>query len=332
MNAAVGPAPVADADYRNVAVLIPCYNEAVAIRKVVEDFRAALPGVRVYVFDNNSSDDSASIAAMAGAEVRHVAHKGKGNVVRRMFADVDADAFIMVDGDDTYDANAAPALLEALFDHHGDMVVGVRKPVDKTVHRRGHAFGNALLSRFLGLLFGRQCSDILSGYRAFSRRFVKSFPVLSGGFEIETELTVHALELRLPIPEIDVPFKQRPAGSTSKLGTFTDGTRIFMTMLKLFSAERPMLFYGLCALVLALGSIFLSVPVFITYAKTGLVPRFPTAILSTGLMLLAALSFFAGIILDTVTRGRRETRLLAYLAYPIVRARGITNQFGDPRQ
>ncbi len=314
MNASVHTGMGTAARYENVAVVIPCYNEAIAIRKVIEDLRAALPGATIHVFDNNSSDGSARIAADAGARVHHVRFQGKGHVVRRMFADVDADAYVMVDGDDTYDATAAPSMLQILSNGTNDMVVGVRKPVHADVHRHGHAFGNALLSRFLSVLFGRPCSDILSGYRAFSRRFVKSFPVLSGGFEIETELTVHALELRLPIAECEVAFKERPAGSVSKLGTFRDGSRILITMLRLFSAERPMLFYGLCALVLAIVSIFLSIPVFITFANTGLVPRFPTAILSTGLMLLAALSFLAGVILDTVTRGRRETRLLAYLS------------------
>jgi hypothetical protein len=222
----------------------------------------------------------------------------------------------MVDGDDTYEAAAAPAMLEKLIDECLDMVVGVRKPVSADVHRRGHAFGNALLSGFLSRLFGRPCADILSGYRVFSRRFAKSFPVLSSGFEIETELTVHALELKLPTAEHPTAFKERPHGSASKLNTIRDGTRILLTMLRLFSAERPLLFYSLSAAGLALISIALAIPVVLTYAHTGLVPRFPTAILSTGLMLLAALSFFSGVILDTVTRGRREMRFLAYLAQP----------------
>lgn len=300
----------------SIAVVIPCYNEAAAIGTVMADFRAALPDAQIHVFDNNSTDDTAAIAAAAGACVHHVPMQGKGHVVRRMFADVDADAYIMVDGDDTYEAAAAPAMLDKLFDERLDMVVGVRKPVNVDVHRPGHAFGNALLSGFLSQLFGRPCSDILSGYRAFSRRFAKSFPVLSSGFEIETELTVHALELRLSVLEYPTAFKERPEGSESKLNTFRDGTRILFTMLRLFSAERPLLFYSLCAAVLALVSIVLAIPIVLTYAQTGLVPRFPTAILSTGLMLLAALSFFSGVILDTVTRGRREMRFLAYLAQP----------------
>ena len=298
----------------SVAVIIPCYNEAIAIAKVVADFRNTLPDAQIHVFDNNSSDDSAAIAATAGAVVHRVPMQGKGHVVRRMFADVDADAYVMVDGDDTYDAAAAPVMIAKLVNEGMDMIVGVRQPISADVHRRGHAFGNALLSGFLSRLFGRPCADILSGYRVFSRRFVKSFPVLSSGFEIETELTVHALELRLPLIEHPTAFKERPHGSASKLSTFRDGARILYTMLRLFSAERPLLFYSLCAAVLAFISVALAIPLVMTYAHTGLVPRFPTAILSTGLMLLAALSFFSGVILDTVTRGRREMRFLAYLA------------------
>lgn len=299
-----------------VAVMIPCYNEEVAIGKVIADFRAALPRARICVFDNNSRDRTAEIATAAGAEVFRVTMQGKGHVVRRMFADVEADAYVMVDGDDTYDAAAAAAMLQALFADHLDMVVGVREPVRADAHRPGHALGNAVLSGFLSRLFGRTCSDILSGYRVFSRRFAKSFPVLSSGFEIETELTIHALELKLPVSEVITAFKERPAGSASKLSTFRDGFRIVATMLRLFSAERPLLFYSACALLLALTAIGLAAPIIVTFAETGLVPRFPTAILATGLMTLAALCFFAGLILDTVTRGRREVRLLAYLAYP----------------
>ena len=311
MNAAVAAEASAA---RRVAVVIPCYNEAIAIGTVVADFRAALPQAAIHVFDNNSRDGTAAVAAAAGAVVHRVAMQGKGHVVRRMFADVEADAYVMVDGDDTYAAACAPAMLERLFADRLDMVVAVREPVHGEVHRRGHAFGNALLSGFLSRLFGRHCSDILSGYRVFSRRFAKSFPVLSSGFEIETELTVHALELRLPVAEVATPFKQRPEGSMSKLSTFRDGWRILGTMLRLFSAERPLLFYGVAAVLLASLSVLLAIPLVITYLHTGLVPRFPTAILATGLMLLAALSFLAGLVLDTVTRGRREMRLLAYLA------------------
>ncbi|HOV56306.1 MAG TPA: glycosyltransferase [Rhodanobacteraceae bacterium] len=311
MNAAVAAEASAA---RRVAVVIPCYNEAIAIGTVVADFRAALPQAAIHVFDNNSRDGTAAVAAAAGAVVHRVAMQGKGHVVRRMFADVEADAYVMVDGDDTYAAACAPAMLERLFADRLDMVVAVREPVHGEVHRPGHAFGNAMLSGFLSGLFGRSCTDILSGYRAFSRRFAKSFPVLSSGFEIETELTVHALELRLPVAEVATPFKQRPEGSMSKLSTFRDGWRILGTMLRLFSAERPLLFYGVAAVLLASLSVLLAIPLVITYLHTGLVPRFPTAILATGLMLLAALSFLAGLVLDTVTRGRREMRLLAYLA------------------
>lgn len=299
-----------------VAVLIPCYDEAIAIGAVVAAFRAALPGAQVFVFDNNSRDATAAVAAQAGAIVRRVELQGKGHVVRRMFADVDADAYVMVDGDDTYDAASAPRLVGTLLERRLDMVVGVREPIHTGVHRPGHAFGNRLLSGFLSRLFGRNCSDILTGYRVFSRRFAKSFPVLSSGFEIETELTVHALELRMAVGEMSTPFKERPEGSHSKLSTVRDGVRIVSTMVRLFAAERPLAFYSIIAALLALASVALAIPLFVTYAHTGLVPRFPTAILSTGLMLLAALSLFAGLVLDTVTRGRRETKMLAYLAQP----------------
>jgi glycosyltransferase involved in cell wall biosynthesis len=297
-----------------VAVLLPCYNEATTIGSVVASFRAAVPDAEVWVFDNNSSDATASQARAAGARVSHVALQGKGNVVRRMFADVDADIYIMADGDGTYDAASAPGLIGALCEARADMVVATRVAVADGAYRRGHAAGNAMLTGFLARLFGRPCKDILSGYRAFSRRFVKSFPVLSEGFEIETELTVHALELKMPIVEIDTPYRERPAGSHSKLSTWRDGWRIVRMMVRLFGAERPLLFYGLIGVALALVATVLGVPVVLEWLHTGLVPRFPTAILATGLMLMATLSFFSGLILDTVTRGRRELRMLAYLA------------------
>jgi hypothetical protein len=299
-----------------LAVLVPCHNEAATIARVVADFRAALPAATVYVFDNNSSDGTAPIAAQAGAQVRRVALQGKGHVLRRMFADVDADVYVLVDGDDTYDAASARRMVALLRAEALDMVVGVRNATGAAAYRRGHAFGNRLLTGFLAWLFGRNCTDILSGYRAFSRRFAKSFPVLSSGFEIETELTVHALELSLPVGEIVTPYKERPEGSTSKLRTYSDGARILMTMLRLFTTERPFASYGGISLLLALTSVVLAIPLVDTYLHTGLVPRFPTAILSTGLMILAALSFLAGVILATVTKGRREFKALFYLQYP----------------
>ena len=297
-----------------IAVLVPCYNERQTIAKVVADFRAALPGAAIHVYDNNSSDGTAQIAAEAGATVRHVALQGKGHVVRRLFADVEADVYVLVDGDDTYHAPSAPAMVEALLARGVDTVVGVREAQAAAAYRRGHAFGNRMLTGFLSWLFGRNCSDILTGYRVFSRRFVKSFPVLSEGFEIETELTVHALELKLGVAEVRTPYGERPEGSVSKLSTYRDGFRILKTMIRLFSAERPLEFFSLAAAAAALVAVVMMVPVVAEYLDTGLVRRFPTAILATGLMICAALAFFAGLILDTVTRGRRESKMLAYLA------------------
>jgi glycosyltransferase involved in cell wall biosynthesis len=297
-----------------IAVLVPCYNERHTIAKVVADFRAALPGAAIHVYDNNSSDGTGQIAAEAGATVRHVALQGKGHVVRRLFADVEADIYVLVDGDDTYHAPSAPAMVATLLERGVDTVVGVREAQAAAAYRRGHAFGNRMLTGFLGWLFGRNCSDILTGYRVFSRRFVKSFPVLSEGFEIETELTVHALELKLGVAEVRTPYGERPEGSVSKLSTYRDGFRILKTMIRLFSAERPLAFFSLAAAVAALVAVVLMVPVVAEYLDTGLVRRFPTAILATGLMICAALAFFAGLILDTVTRGRREGKMLAYLA------------------
>ena len=297
----------------SIAVLIPCHNESSTIAAVVGGFRSALPTAHLFVFDNNSSDDTATRAAEAGAHVRRVGLQGKGNVLRRMFADVEADVYVLVDGDDTYDAASAPRLVDLLISQSLDMVVGVRAPIATAAYRRGHALGNRVLSGFLSWLFGRNCSDILTGYRAFSRRFVKSFPVFSSGFEIETELTVHALEMSLPVGELVTPYRGRQQGSQSKLSTYRDGLRILLTMLRLFSTERPFAFYGAASILLAITSIVLAIPVVQTYLQTGLVPRFPTAILSTGLMILAGLSFFAGLILSTVTQGRREVKALLYL-------------------
>ena len=296
-----------------VAVLVPCYNEAAAIGKVVTDFRAALPGATVYVYDNNSTDGTYEAACVAGAQVRRETRQGKGNVVRRMFADVEADVYVLVDGDATYDAPSAPAMISDLIENHRDMVVAVRVDQEVAAYRRGHRAGNWLLTSFVTSVFGQSFTDILSGYRVFSRRFVKSFPVLSGGFEIETELTVHALELDLPVGEVRTPYYARPEGSTSKLNTWRDGFRILWTIFRLYRTERPLNFFSAVGFALAIASVGFSIPVFATYLREGIVPRLPTAVLSTGLMLAAFLAFAAALILDTVTRGRREIKLLAYL-------------------
>jgi glycosyltransferase involved in cell wall biosynthesis len=300
-----------------VAVILPCYNEEAAIAGVVRDFRTALPQAEIYVYDNNSMDNTVEVAAAAGAVVRRETRQGKGHVVRRMFADVEADIYVLADGDGTYDAASAPVMIDKLIRERLDMVAGSRLTTyEGEAFRRGHRFGNDLLTGFLGLCFGRTFSDILSGYRVFSRRYVKSFPALSTGFETETELAVHALELRMPIAEVSTPYKARPAGSASKLRTYRDGFRILMMILNLLKEERPLAFFSIIAGALALASIVLAYPVLVTYLETGLVPRFPTAILSTGLMILASLSLTCGFVLDTVTHGRREMKRLAYLAIP----------------
>lgn len=304
-----------------VAVLIPCYNEETAIGKTVADFRAALPDAVIYVYDNNSTDGTVKAARAAGAVVRNEAHQGKGNVVRRMFADVDADIYVLVDGDATYDAPSAPAMLSDLIENHRDMVVAARVDREDAAYRTGHRTGNWLLTSFVATVFGKTFTDILSGYRVFSRRFVKSFPVLSGGFEIETELTVHSLELDLPVGEIKTPYFARLDGSESKLNTWRDGFRILWTIFRLYRSERPLNFFstiGVCLVIIAVG---IAIPIFVTYFETGAVPRLPTAVLSTGLMVVAMLSFVAGLILDTVTRGRREIKLLAYLNHRSVEDR-----------
>ncbi|MDX3899521.1 MAG: glycosyltransferase family 2 protein [Sphingobium sp.] len=298
-----------------IAVVLPCYNEAGAIVQTIEGFRRALPDALIYVFDNNSSDASRDLAAGAGAIVRRVAQQGKGHVVRRMFADVDADIYIMADGDATYEAAAAPAMVAAMLADNLDMVVGCRRDEVEAAYRRGHRLGNAVLTGLLKQLFGRSFTDILSGYRVFSRRFVKSFPVLSAGFEIETEISVHALELAMPVAEVVTAYAARPEGSVSKLSTWRDGWRILRTIVTLYRIERPVLFFGAFAAILALAGLVLAAPLIVTYMQTGLVPRFPTAILVTGLMILATLSGMCGLILDTVVRGRREVRRLAYLAF-----------------
>lgn len=296
-----------------IAVIVPCRNEAASISNVVRDFRQALPGATVFVYDNNSEDETATIARQAGAVVRSESLPGKGNVVRRMFADIDADVYVLVDGDDTYDAASAARLVDKLEADILDMVTGVRVAVDDDSYRPGHKFGNYFLTGMVSLVFGSRSSDLLSGYRVFSRRFVKSFPALTAGFEIETELTVHALELRMPIAELETPYRSRPDGSESNLRTIHDGLRILRTIGWLTKNERPLHFFGGIFAVLALLAVILAWPLFATFLETGLVPRLPTALLSTGLMLLAFLSLACGIILDTVTRGRQEMKRLHYL-------------------
>jgi glycosyltransferase involved in cell wall biosynthesis len=305
--------PLAPANALRVAVILPCYNEAAAISQVVGEFRATLPNATVYVYDNNSTDDTIGLAQAAGAVVRREPQQGKGNVVRRMFSDVEADIYVLCDGDITYDVASAPAMIDKLLSEQLDMVVGCRVDTQVAAYRAGHRFGNALFTGFVARLFGNRFSDILSGYRIFSRRYVKSFPSLARGFEIETELTVHALELRMPIGEMPTPYGARPAGSQSKLSTFRDGFKIMLMILNLFKNERPLQYFGLIGAMLALASVLTAVPVIDTYLSTGLVPRFPTAILASSIMLLAFLSLTCGLILDTVTHGRREIKRLAYL-------------------
>jgi glycosyltransferase involved in cell wall biosynthesis len=297
----------------SIAVILPCYNEEAAIGTVVADFMEVLPEARIYVYDNNSKDRTSAVAAAAGAIVRTETLQGKGNVVRRMFADIDADIYLMCDGDITYDAASAPALVGKLIDENLDMVVGCRVDQDVAAYRAGHRFGNALFTGAVANLFGNRFTDILSGYRVFSRRYVKSFPALSNGFEIETELTVHALQLRMPIGEMDTPYGARVEGSTSKLSTYRDGYRIMVMIIKLFKNERPLAFFGAIFALMAILSIGLSIPLMLTYLETGLVPRLPTAVLAVGTMLLGFLSMTCGLILDTVTHGRREIKRLAYL-------------------
>jgi glycosyltransferase involved in cell wall biosynthesis len=307
---------VPQAETPRIAVILPCYNEEAAIAATVAGFRKALPDAVVYVYDNNSRDKTAKVAAKAGAIVRTERQQGKGHVVRRMFADINADVYVMADGDLTYDPKAAPAMVDLLFAEQLDMVVGTRRHEEKDAYRGGHVLGNKLFTGILSGLFGRSFTDIFSGYRVFSRRFVKSFPVLSSGFEIETEISVHALELRMPVGEVETAYGARPEGSESKLSTYSDGWRILKTIVTLYRIERPVLFYGGIGALLVLLALMLAVPLVITYLHTGLVPRIPTAVLVTGMTIVAVLCFFAGLILDTVTRGRREIRRLAYLALP----------------
>lgn len=310
-----------DPDAIRIAVVIPCYNEAAAIALTLDEMRLALPQAQLYVFDNASSDDTASIARAHGAQVAHVSQRGKGNVVRRMFADVEADIYVMVDGDATYDPSRLREHVQLLQEQHLDMLVGHRTDDAATskTYRPGHRWGNQQLTQAVSRIFGGTLGDVLSGYRVFSRRYVKSFPAISQGFEIETELTVHALELRMPMAEVPVIYRARPEGSASKLSTYRDGWRIAKTIAKLFITERPLRFFSSVATTLALLAFGLGTPLALTYMQTGLVPRLPTAVLVTGLMVCAASSFVCGAVLHTVTVGRREVKRLHYLSIPLAR-------------
>lgn len=303
-------------DLLRVAVIIPCYNEEITIGKTVTNFKSALPKASIYVYDNNSQDRTAEIARAAGATVRCETQQGKGHVVRRMFRDIEADFYIMVDGDDTYDANLAQKMLKEALCGPFDLVNCIRREAEQTAYREGHRLGNLLLTGVVRQIFGSRIKDMLSGYKVFSRRFVKSFPTLSAGFDIETELSIHALELSLPISHIEGNYRGRPEGSVSKLRTYRDGWRILMLILRLIRHERPLIFFGTLTGLMAGIALALSEPIFATYMETGLVPRLPTALLATGIMLLSAVSLATGLILDTVTRGRQEFRMLAYLQYP----------------
>ncbi|MHB7567034.1 glycosyltransferase family 2 protein [Citrobacter braakii] len=300
-----------------IAVIVPCYNEASAIAKVVSDFNKYLPEATIYVFDNNSTDGTADVAANAGAIVRHVGHKGKGNVVRRMFADIDADIFVMVDGDDTYESAAAPIMINKLLDENLDMVVGCRvENGDDKTYRPGHRFGNKMLTGTVSTIFKGSFTDMLSGYRVFSKRYAKSFPCHSHGFEIETELTIHALELRMRIGEVQTSYGERPEGSVSKLSTYKDGIKILRTIIQLYAYERPLFFYSIIAAFFAIISLAVGGPVISDYISTGLVPKFPSAIAAASIMIMSMLSLVCGVISHLITVSRRETKYLTYLSIP----------------
>jgi glycosyltransferase involved in cell wall biosynthesis len=303
-----------------IAVLLPCHNEAVTIAKVVADFRRVLPDAGIFVYDNNSTDGTAAAAASAGAVVRYETIQGKGNVVRRMFADVQADIYVLVDGDDTYQASAAPEMIRLLVDNQLDMVNAVRVTEVEAAYRPGHRFGNVVLTAIVRWIFGDRIRDMLSGYRVFSRRFVKSFPALASGFETETEFTVHALELNMPVGQVIAAYKDRPAGSASKLRTYSDGLRILRAIVMLVKERQPLPFFASIALALLVVGVGVSVPVIRDYLRTGLVPRLPTAVLSAAIVELSVLSLVCGLILDSVARGRKEATRLAYLSIPPVEA------------
>ena len=315
MVSALAPKLVTQPEPR-LAVLIPCYNEAATVSKVVADFRAALPSAEIYVYDNNSRDETSAKAREAGAVVRSETRQGKGNVVRRMFADIEADVYILVDGDDTYDAAAVPGLIGQLIEEGLDIVSGKRIATGAAAYRRGHVLGNKLLTGLTSLMFKVRLGDMLTGYRIMSRRFVKSFPTAVEGFGIETELTVHAVRMMVPMAEVDTVYKERPEGSVSKLSTYRDGWRILMTIAGLTRRERPLVFYGLLFILFSLFTFAFGLPVVVEYFETGLVPRLPTAVLVASTMVIACLSLVAGLVLDTVTRGRWEQKRLAYLAFP----------------
>lgn len=320
------------AKYDSVAVLVPCYNEALTIGEVIDRYKNALPGAIIYVFDNDSEDGTRAIALEKSAIVRDVFHKGKGNVIRRMFADVDAEIYVLVDGDNTYHAESAPLMVNKLVSEQLDMVVGVRMAGESAAYRAGHKFGNKLLTKFMAIIFGKFFTDMLSGYRVFSRRFVKTFPAHSSGFETETELTIHALELKMPVAEHPTLYRSRPIGSSSKLNTIRDGFRILVTIIKIFAVEKPLLFFGSGFVLCNLTAVILAFPILRTFYETGLVPRIPTAILSSALVLLGGLCFACGIILDVVTRGRKESKRFAYLSIPSPRqhvGKGIASDCKD---
>lgn len=309
-----------------IAVLLPCLNEETTIDKVVNDFRVYLPDAKIYVYDNNSTDKTSKVAREAGANVRVEIFRGKGNVVRRMFADIDADIYVLVDGDDTYNAANSPEMINLLVNEQLDMVNGARVANDQSSFRPGHLMGNRILSILIASIFGKGLSDLFSGYRVFSRRFVKSFPALSLGFEIETEFTIHALELRMKVAELESPYKARPEGSVSKLNTIKDGLKVLILIITLIKGERPFQFFSLLSFILAIISIILAIPILIEYLEAGLVPRFPTAILCSALMILSFLSFYTGLILDAITTSRREMKRLYYLQLPrFRRVDGIDN-------
>jgi glycosyltransferase involved in cell wall biosynthesis len=299
-----------------VAVLVPCYNEVVTIAQVVEDFRKALPTARIFVYDNNSKDGTAEAAAAAGAFVRSEPLQGKGHVVRRMFSDIEADIYVLVDGDSTYDASAAPRMIRKLVEGNLDLVNGVRRSTEQEAYRPGHRLGNWVLTALVAMVFGSRTTDMLTGYRVFSRRFVKSFPSLTSGFEIETEITVHALELRMLMADVETEYRGRPEGSQSKLSTFQDGARILRLIGILIKEERPLTFFSTVSVALLILAVIIFAPVFVEYLQTGLVRRFPTAILATGLVLASGLSIAVGLILSTVTLGRRELKRFIYLQQP----------------